>query len=280
VRFPFGRSAPQPPIILVPAVHTTDAWGFDRPNLLRLTRVAYATVAHTDHERDWLIAKGAPPARVRVIGHGIDPTQLTPRVGAFRNAHGIDSSGFLVAFVGQQGRHKGIDTLLEAFVALVARHPEAWLAVAGSRTPFTGELERLVARLPEPVRRRVRLVTGLTEQEKADVLGDCDVFASPSSAESFGITTLEAWAVHKPVVVGDLPSQRCVVEDGVSGMLVAPGDPGSLLAALERLTDAHVRGSIGEAGYRRLTQRFVRQDVERAYAELFRDAVRESSGTA
>jgi glycosyltransferase involved in cell wall biosynthesis len=273
MRFAFERTRPRPPVVLVPAVHTKDAWGFDRPNLLRLTKAAYATVAHTDHERQWLISRGAPPDRTVVIGHGIDPACLVPRPGVFREAEGIDPEGFLVAFVGQHGRHKGIDTLVGAFARLADRRRNVWLAITGAPTPYTDHLQRLVAALPDRVRERVRVIAHLTEQEKADVLGDCDVFASPSTAESFGITTLEAWALRKAVVVGDLPSQRCVVEDGTSGLLVRPGDVAALVTVLERLADDYeFREALGEAGHGRLLSRYRRKDVERAYAELFRAA--------
>ena len=278
MRYPFLRREPRPPVVLVTAAHTNDAWGFERPYLLRLTRQAYATVAHTDHEREWLIARGAPPERVRVIGHGIDPETLHPRPGAFRAANGIDSTGFLVAYVGQHAGHKGIDTLIGAFPTLLQRISDAWLAIAGSRTPYTHELERLVEGLPEAARARVRLVSDLSEQEKADVLGDCDVFASPSAAESFGITTLEAWALRKPVVVGDSASQRSVVEDGVSGLIVSHGDAVALLTALARLLDEGLRRSLGEAGHARVVEHYRRVDVERAYAELLREAAQPGAG--
>jgi glycosyltransferase involved in cell wall biosynthesis len=191
----------------------------------------------------------------------------------FREVEGIDPEGFLVAFVGQHGRHKGIDTLVGAFERLAAQRRNVWLAVAGAPTPYSNHLRRLVAALPDGVRERVRLIAGLTEQEKADVLGASDVFASPSTAESFGITTLEAWALRKPVVVGDLPSQRCVVQDGKSGLLVQPGDVAALATILGRLADDEtLRWSLGEAGHERLLSRYNREGVERAYADLFRAA--------
>ena len=272
MRYPFLRPEPRPPVVLVVAAHTNDAWGFERPYLLRLMRQAFATIAHTDHEREWLISRGAPPDRVHTIGHGIDPENLKPRPGAFRAAHAIDRNGLLIAFVGQHAGHKGIDTLVEVFPALLERMPDAWLAIAGSRTPFTNEVGRLVARLPAPARARVRVVADLSEQERADALGDCDIFASPSAAESFGITTLEAWALRKPVLVGDAPSQRSVVDEGVNGLIVRYRDSGALVAALERLGDARLRRSLGEAGHAKLLERYRSVEIERAYAELFRSA--------
>jgi glycosyltransferase involved in cell wall biosynthesis len=273
MRYPFRLGLDRPPIVLIAAAHTNDPWSFDRPNLLRLVNESYATVAHTEHERDWLVAHGARAERVRVIGHGVDPGELDPRPGAFRGAHGIDTDAMLVAFVGQQGAHKGIDTLIDVMPRLLDRCPSAYLVVGGSRTPYSSGLRERAAELPPQARSRVLFADDLTAQAKADLLGDCDVFASPSAAESFGITTLEAWSLAKPVVVGDAPSQSAIVQDGVSGLIVPHGNSDRLLDALGRLaSDEGLRRRLGRGGRQRLADRFSRHSVELAYAELLRAA--------
>jgi glycosyltransferase involved in cell wall biosynthesis len=277
VTYAFRTRTPRPPVVLLPALHTADHWGFERPNLLRLANRAYATVAATEHERDWLVARGIQPDRIRVIGFGVEPDELRPRPGAFRARHGIPADGYLVAYVGQHGPHKGIDVLMKTMPRLLARCPNAWLAIGGAQTPHTLTLERSLRELPEELRSRCRLLSDLDSQEKADLLGGCDVFASPSSKESFGITTLEAWALRKPVVVGDSPSQACVVEHGVSGLIVPYGDQERLADALARLgEDAALREEMGAAGRARLLERYRRQDVERSHAELLTEAAASS----
>lgn len=271
--YPFRVPEPQPPVVLIAATHTTEDWGYRRPNLLRLVDRSYATVAHTEHEREWLVQHGAAAERIRVIGHGVDPDELRPRAGAFRRAHGIQPEDYVVAYVGQHADHKGIETLIGVLPGLLERCPAASLVVAGARTPYTDELKRRAEALPAAARARLRLLTDLSQQEKADVLGDCDVFASPSRAESFGITTLEAWALGKPVVVGDAPSQRAIVHEGVNGLIVPHGDPRALCDALVRLhDDPAFRHLLGDAGRRRVLDSFVRRDVERAYCELLVEA--------
>lgn len=275
VRYAFRGAGGRTPVVLMPSIHTDDDWGFGRRNLLRLVDRAYATVARTEHERDWLVMRGASADRVRVIGHGVEPGALKPRPGRFRAAHGMDVEGYLVAYVGQQGSHKGIEVLIEALPALLERCPDTWLAIGGSRTGYTDELERRIAALPSAARARCRLVCNLSEQEKADLLGDCDVLATPSKKEAFGITTLEAWSLRKPVLVGDSPSQACVVGDGECGLIVPHGDAARLTEALSRLgSDAELRASMGAAGHARLLAKYVRADVERRHAELLAEAAR------
>jgi glycosyltransferase involved in cell wall biosynthesis len=272
MRYPFRLPEPRPPVILIGAIHTNDDWNFDRPNLLRLVNQSYATIAHTDVEREWLIGHGAHPDRVRVVGVGIDKDGLRPRTGAFRKQQRIPEDAYLVAYFGQLASHKGIDVLMGALPTLVARQPNAWLAVAGARTPYAERVEQLANALPREVRGRIRLLMDIDEQTKADLLGDCDVFASPSQVESFGFTTIEAWSLAKPVVVGDAPSQRSVVADGVTGLIVPYGDQTRLVDALKRLTDPGLRDSIGRAGREVAHERYDRRKIEATYAELFRSA--------
>ena len=132
----------------------------------------------------------------------------------------------------------------------------------------------MVESLPPLARGRVRLVSDLSPQAKADLLGDCDAFASPSQVESFGITTLEAWSLAKPVVVGDSLSQRSIVEHGRNGLIVPYGDRERLLEALVRLADPDERKAVGRQGRERLEARYRRSAIEAQYAELLTEAAR------
>ena len=125
----------------------------------------------------------------------------------------LDSAGcaLVVAYVGQQGG-QGDRHCSASCHACSKRRPDAWLVVAGARTPYSEELRRIAAALPEQARSRVLLLDDVTAAERAEVLADCDIFASPSEQEAFGITTLEAWSQGKPVIVGDGPAQACVVD--------------------------------------------------------------------
>jgi glycosyltransferase involved in cell wall biosynthesis len=271
--YPFRKRKPRAPVILVGAVHTNNSWGYDRPHLIRLVAHSFATVAHTEHERDWLVQRGAPSDKLRVIGHGIELSDFIAKPGLFRKAYGIPRDAFLVAYLGQQGSHKGIDTLIRVLPSLLERRRDTWLLVAGARTPYSPELRRLADRLPGHARSRLLFVDDLTKADRAEVLADCDVFASPSAQESFGITTLEAWSQAKPVVVGDGPAQRSVVEHGVSGILVPHGHEARLLEALGTLgADASLRARLGDAGRRRLQERYDHSAVVSQYHSLFMEA--------
>jgi glycosyltransferase involved in cell wall biosynthesis len=279
--YPFRIPEPQPPIVLVASAHTTDDWGYRRPHLIRLIGRSYATVAHTDHERDWLISHGAPPDRLRVIAHGVDLERLQARPGALRRRHGIPGDAFVIAYVGQQAAHKGIDTLLRMFPGFLEHHPDAQLVVAGSRTPYSTELRRLSGNLPAAAKTRLVVLDDVSAREKAEIFADCDVFVSPSEQESFGITTLEAWAHAKPVVVGDGPAQRLVVEEGVSGLLVPYGNERALLRALMAIAaDPDLRRRLGAAGRERLHRHYSLPQVVDDYFALFSEAAERGSNAS
>ena len=273
--YPFRGKRPRPPVVLVGAVHTNNDWGYDRPHLIKLIAHSYATVAHTEHEREWLIERGGPPEKLCVIGHGIELSDFSAEQGVFRAAHGIPRDAFLVAYLGQQGGHKGIDTLIRVLPMLLERQGDTWLLIAGARTPYSAELRRLAERLPGHARSHLLFVDDVTTAERAQLLADCDVFASPSAQESFGITTLEAWSQAKPVVVGDGPAQRSVVEDGVSGILVPHGNKARLLEVLCTLAgDVSLRARLGETGRRRLRERYDHSAVVSQYHSLFLEAAK------
>jgi len=259
------------PVVLFGAVHPWDRWGYERPDLLRLVRRAQATIALTESEREWFLRHGAPAERLSVIPLGIDYAFPAPeRSGEFRRRHAIPGDAFLVAYLGQQGSHKGIDTLMAGLPELVRRVPQAWLAIAGAVTPYTPELRRLADALPAPVRSRLVLAEGVDEVEKSALLEGSDVFASPSRHESFGITVLEAWAHRLPVVAGEGPAQRELLDGGRLGRLVPYGAASPLVAVLAELAAApEVRLQLGEAGHARLLERYTLDKVVGSYRVLF-----------
>ena len=102
-----------------------------------------------------------------------------------------------------------------------------------------------------------------------------DIFVLPSRSEGFGRVNLEAMAMGKPVIstnVGGIPE---VVLDGVTGILVPPGNSKDLAHAIMRLlNDYELRESIGKQGRRRVEEHFTlqahAQRIEEIYGEVLR----------
>lgn len=240
---------PKTPVVLIGGLHPEDAWGFNRRDIYKAIKKASRYVAYTDFERDYVVGLGIEPEKVAVIGAGIDPAAYAAVTGpGFRSEHGLDGVP-LVAFIGQQGGHKGIEHIILAMRRIWPRMPDAALVIAGAHTSYTPKIKKEIARLPETWRRRVIHLESVSHGDKCKILADCDVFASPSGFESFGITYLEAWIYGKPVIGTRSGAIPTVISDGVDGFLCDYGCADELAGILlELFTDSGARHRLGEAG--------------------------------
>jgi glycosyltransferase involved in cell wall biosynthesis len=133
-------------------------------------------------------------------------------------------------FVGVLERYKNVDGLTAAWRRVAAELPEATLHVIGTGT-LTGVVERLVAALPG----RVDWDRVLPAADVARALDGATALVLPSRSEGMGRVIVESFCRGRPVIgtrVGGIPD---LVEDGVSGVLVEPGDVGALAEALVRV---------------------------------------------
>lgn len=153
------------------------------------------------------------------------------------------ASGRKLLSVGND-RHRDWDTLLRAFAELA--DPLAELEV--------------ITRRPVPPGEGVTVTPHVTHPELRDRYADAAVVVVPlrPNLHVSGMTTiLEAMASARPVVACETAGIRDYVEDGVTGLLVPPGDPASLAAAVRGLlADPDRAEAMGDAGRRAVEQRF------------------------
>ena len=165
-------------------------------------------------------------------------------------------------FVGRLESRKGIDVLLEAAPAVLRRLPGARLDVIGDDTILNAQgatyRETFLARADiADLRDRITFHGRVEEAALAAHYCACDVLAAPSRYESFGLVYAEGMMFAKPVIAGSGGGGGEVVEAGVSGLLVPPGDAAALEAAMLRLgRDEGLRREMGAAGRRRYEARF------------------------
>jgi glycosyltransferase involved in cell wall biosynthesis len=263
------------PCVLIGGIHPEDRWGFDRPMIHRAIRRAGRYVAYTALEARHVVAHGAAPERVDVIGVGVDAEDFA-NVDAqpLRRELAIDGAP-VVGFVGQLGGHKGISYLLEAMPAVWARRPDVRLLIAGASTVYAERLQPMVARLPSEARAKVIVHLDFAEHEKRHLFALLDVLAYPSEYESFGLSFLEAWAAGKPVIGCRRGAVTEVVHDGHDGLLVPYADPRALAEALLALIDDPARArALGEAGRRRVRARHTWRAVAARFRQTYLDALR------
>ena len=179
---------------------------------------------------------------ISIWARGVDRAQFNPdrRSETFRAAHGFGPDEMVVAFLGRLVLEKGLDVFADAVDA--ARRQGATLRVLaigdGPARAFFKE------RLPDAV------FTGqLTGEKLAEALASADVFLNPSITETFGNVTLEAMACALPVVAAAASGATSLVQDGVTGILVEPGEIDQYAEALARYaSDPALRQQHGAAG--------------------------------
>ena len=151
-------------------------------------------------------------------------------------------------------------------VPRLALDVECWIAGDG---PLTARLK--AAHGPDP---RIVWLGRISESDKLARLRGASVFCAPSlHGESFGVVLAEAMAAGTPVVASALPGYRNVATDGVDAVLVPPGDPDLLAAALSRvITDGDLSSRLATAGAARADELAMSRLAE-AYTAIYEDLI-------
>lgn len=236
----------------------------------RLARHTDVLIAISDEIRAELLDLGVGrPDQYRVIPLGFDLApffEVDGQRGELRHRLHLAAEVPLVGVVGRLVPIKDLVTLFEA----IARLPDVHLAVVGD-----GELrESLEARTGRMgLGQRVHFTGWITDV--ASVMSDVDMVALTSRNEGTPVSLIEAAACGRPAVATRVGGVSMVVEHGVTGLLVPPGDPVALAAQIERLLkEPELRRRMGAAGRNRVQERFshdrLLRDIRGLYAELTR----------
>lgn len=268
----FARRFSKKPLVFIGGLHTEDDWGFNRSTIFKTIRQADAYIAYTAYERDFLARKGIQEDKICVIGCGVQVSAFERADGAsFRRDFNLDSVP-VVAFVGQQGGDKGIDTLIRSMPLVWKKIPEARLVIAGAPTSFSAHMHNIIQTLDQRERRKIIILNNFSENKKKDILAACDVFASPSAYESFGITFLEAWISGKPVISTRQGAIPTVVSEGEDGLLINYGNHAELASViLELLSDANLRDRLARHGRDKVLSRYTWDIVAGRFRQVYQE---------
>jgi glycosyltransferase involved in cell wall biosynthesis len=226
-----------------------------------------AAIAVSRSTRDFLVNERSVPAdRVRVIWNGapLDEFAPVPRERALkvRRELALPEHALVVGTIGRLNAQKGHRFLLDAAALLLPRRPEARVLVAGD-----GDLMVDLRRQATELGLADRVVFAGHRTDVPDLLGALDVFCISSLYEGTPLALFEAMAAGKAVVSTSVDGCREVLEDGVTGLLVPPGDAASLAGALDRVAaDAALRDGLG----RRALEASKRYDVRTCVEEMQR----------
>jgi glycosyltransferase involved in cell wall biosynthesis len=192
-----------------------------------------------------------------------------------RSYLGKDPEGALVLFVGRIVPEKGVDVLIAATAEVLREGVELCTLVVGpfDESPRGIEYAEFCRALSSasPIREHVILTGPVPTSELPDLYRASSVFVCPSVwAEPATLVVPEALACGTPVVVsktGGLPER---VIDDVDGLIVPPGDPHALAAALTRLLrDPNLRERLSSAAAKKAAREFGAEMMVRRYVELY-----------
>ena len=192
---------------------------------------------------------------VQVLPYGVSPSLAPADAPVDEPVSPVRPADIRLLFVGRLVYYKGLDVLLHAIAAL--SDLSVHLTIVG-RGPLHSELEELAATLG--VQNRVELKGPVDDGALREMYRSHDVFVMPSGsrAETFGMAMCEAMASGLPAVSTSVGTGTDWVNlDGVTGLVVPPGDPEALAVALRKLAlDADLRERLGHGARERADREF------------------------
>ena len=210
----------------------------------KIARAAF-TVCISDFARAQAMLFSDPShwVRLKIIHCGVDPARYDvppPEV-----KEGLD-----LLFVGRLTQIKGLRVLFEALETVRASHSNVTLTLVGDgddRAHAEAEAKRLGG---------ITLLGFQSQDEVAAALAAADALVLPSFAEGVPVVLMEAMASARPVICTQVAGVSELVENGVSGFIVPPGNADRLARAIIDLADAPNRDQMGVMGRAKVVAAF------------------------
>ncbi|MFM7744827.1 MAG: glycosyltransferase [Actinomycetota bacterium] len=231
-------------------------------------------VSCTEEERQFRSLCGTPPGTIEIVAPGVEHAFFAPgeKRGA-RHALRLPIDVPVMLFVGRIQPLKGLDVAVETLARLADRRTR--LVVVGGASGNEGETEVVRIRsLIESlgVANRVDFVAPQAHHMLSTYYRAADVVIVPSRSESFGLVALEAAACGVPVVASGVGGLITIIDDGVTGHLVADRSPDVFASHVDRILanpiDAATMGARAAEKARRYTWSFAAARLRRAYADV------------
>jgi glycosyltransferase involved in cell wall biosynthesis len=254
----------------------------DSPQSARVSRLNWAVeramlrgdhavpLVHSESVADSLVAAaGLSRRQIRCIPIGLPVHGLgDPERGReWRRSRGIGADELLVSHVGRLVPSKNPDAFARLAVAVARRRSDAVFVMAGDGPARQG-LETFA--LEAGIGTRLRIVG--SEPDLEGLLAASDVFVSTSRYEGFGMAILEALASSTAVVATDVGATKELVTNGLTGLLVSPGDERALEEAVVALLgDPDMRLRLATAGSRSARENYDLSTMVRRYEAMYDD---------
>ncbi len=211
-------------------------------------RMTHRLIALTEGERkDYLDLSVSGPQKIDIIHSGVDIDRFLPGrtdIADLKKQLGIKADSLVVGTIGWLQPVKAPGVLLDAMLPIWGKKIDALLVFVGQGELETALREKAIARGVED---RVFFLGWRSDVHHVVQL--FDLFVLPSLNEGMGRVLVEAMAAAKPVVASKTGGIPDLVQHGVNGFLVKPGDARELSFHIEKLLSAgHLRSEMGKRG--------------------------------
>ena len=240
---------------LVATIHSSRIRSLeDQRHLRELTPYMNRLIAVSRAIEHKLVDEERTSVPVSLVYNGVDLQRYDNQEACctLHEEYGMEPGSQIVGVVARLEPEKGHPTLLQAWPLVLRVVPDAYLLIVGEGSRRdTLEAEARQLRIAHRV-----VFTGRRDDVPA-VTAALDVAVLPSYREAQGMVILEAMALSRPVVASNVGGIPEMIEDGVTGLLVPPHDPGALAAAIVRLLTSHpLADTLGRAGHDMVHDRF------------------------
>jgi mannosyltransferase len=209
-----------------------------------------------------------------VIPHGVDTDTYAPpadRAAAFAEAN--LPGRYAIGCFGRVRAQKGTDVFVDAMCKLLPRYPDFTAVIVGAVVPeqiaFANELKKRIE--TAGLQSRIVMTGELPIEDVQRWYRRLTIYAFTSRNEGFGLTLIEAMSAGAALVASRAGAAELVVEEGVTGVLTAPGDVDALVAALEPLLrDPASCTAMGMRARARVLEKFSLDAEASRIAEIYR----------
>lgn len=215
---------------------------------------------------------GVPDARLALAPPGVNEAAFNPRhrdTGLWREL-GVTQPHRLM-YCGRLSVEKNLPLLVEAFRQLCNKRSDVALVLAGDG-PYRAEAERRLAGLP------ARFLGYQSDAQLGPLYASSDLFVFPSRTDTLGQVVVEAQACGLPVLVSDAGGPREVMDDGLTGLVIADDTPAAWADAIDTLlNDAPRRLRMARTAPQRMNRFALSRTFDAFWDELLRAVLADGS---